>query len=124
MRPYTQYTYRFEGGPFMHLINIGFGNLVAAERVVALISPESSPIKRVIQEARERGNLIDASFGRKTKTVLITDSGHVILSALPAETLGGRLDGQDANTPPGPMGSSGPTDVDVGRDDPSPPPRL
>ena len=93
MRPYTQYTYRFEGGPSMHLINIGFGNLVAAGRIVALISPESSPIKRVIQEARERGNLIDASFGRKTKTVLITDSGHVILSALPAETLGGRLDG-------------------------------
>lgn len=80
----------------MQLINIGFGNLVSAERVVALISPESSPIKRVIQEARERGNLIDASFGRKTKTVLITDSGHVILSALPAETLGGRLDeGED-----------------------------
>lgn len=77
----------------MQLINIGFGNLVAAERIVALISPESSPIKRVIQEARERGNLIDASFGRKTKTVLITDSGHVILSALPAGTIGGRLDG-------------------------------
>ena len=76
----------------MQLINIGFGNLAAAERIVALISPESSPIKRVVQEARERGNLIDASFGRKTKTVLFTDSGHVILSALPPETLGGRLD--------------------------------
>ena len=105
----------------MQLINIGFGNLVSASRVVALISPESSPIKRVIQEARERGNLIDASFGRKTKTVLITDSGHVILSALPAETLGGRLDGQDRNMPSGPMGSSGPTDVDIRRDDPSRP---
>ena len=79
----------------MHLINIGFGNLVSASRVVALISPESSPIKRVIQDARERGNLIDASFGRKTKTVLITDSGHVILSALLPETLGGRLGGQE-----------------------------
>ena len=76
----------------MQLINIGFGNLVSAERVVALISPESSPIKRAVQEARERGCLIDASFGRKTRTVLITDSGHVILSALPPETLGGRLD--------------------------------
>lgn len=81
----------------MQLINIGFGNLAAAERIVALISPESSPIKRVVQEARERGNLIDASFGRKTKTVLFTDSGHVILSALPPETLGGRLD-QGADT--------------------------
>jgi len=96
----------------MHLINIGFGNLVSALRVVALISPESSPIKRLIQEARERGNLIDASFGRKTKTVLITDSGHVILSALPAETLGARLDGQDGTTPPG--GPSGPADVEAG----------
>lgn len=76
----------------MQLLNIGFGNLVAARRVVALVSPESSPIKRLIQEARERGSLIDASFGRKTKTVLITDSGHVILSALPAESLGGQLD--------------------------------
>lgn len=81
----------------MQLMNIGFGNLVSAERVVALISPESSPIKRVVQEARERGCLIDASFGRKTRTVLITDSGHVILSALPPETLGGRLD-QGADT--------------------------
>ena len=78
-------------GVSMQLINIGFGNLAAAERIVALISPESSPIKRVVQEARERGHLIDASFGRKTKTVLFTDSGHVILSALPPETLGGRL---------------------------------
>jgi len=76
----------------LQLLNIGFGNLVAARRVVALVSPESSPIKRLIQEARERGSLIDASFGRKTKTVLITDSGHVILSALPAESLGGQLD--------------------------------
>lgn len=79
----------------MQLINIGFGNLVVSERIVALVSPESSPIKRVIQEARERGNLIDASFGRKTRTVLFTDSGHVILSALPPGTLGGGPDGQE-----------------------------
>ena len=78
----------------MQLINIGFGNLVSAARVVALISPESAPIKRVVQDAKERGTLIDASFGRKTKTVLVTDSGHVILSSLPPETLGGRLDGK------------------------------
>ena len=77
----------------MQLINIGFGNLVAAGRVVALISPESSPVKRLIQEARERGCLIDASFGRKTRTVLITDSGHVILSAQPASELSGQLEG-------------------------------
>ncbi len=76
----------------LKFMNIGFGNLVSAERVVALISPESSPIKRVVQEARERGCLIDASFGRKSRAVLITDSGHVILSALPPETLGGRLE--------------------------------
>ena len=81
----------------MKLINIGFGNLVSAGRIVALISSDSAPIKRVIQVARERGSLIDASFGRKTRTVLITDSGHVILSALPPETLGGRLDGQEDN---------------------------
>lgn len=79
----------------MQLINIGFGNLVSAARVVALISPESAPIKRAVQEARERGALIDASFGRKTKTVLLTDSGHVILSALPPEVLGGRLEGEE-----------------------------
>ena len=79
----------------MHLINIGFGSLVSAGRIVALVSPESSPIKRVVQEAREQGKLIDASFGRKTKTVLFTDSGHVILSALTPEALGGRLDGQE-----------------------------
>ena len=84
----------------MHLINIGFGNLVSASRVVALISPESSPIKRVIQDARDRGGLIDASFGRKTKTVLVTDSGHVILSALPPETLGEQLEGEGGTAPP------------------------
>ena len=76
----------------MKLIGIGFGNLVSAERIVSIVSPESAPIKRMIQDVRERGALIDASFGRSTKSVLIMDSGNVILSALPPETLGLRLD--------------------------------
>ena len=75
----------------MKLVNIGFGNLVAEERVVAIVSPESAPIKRVVQEAREHGDLIDASFGRKTKAVFVMNSGHIILSALPPETLGSRF---------------------------------
>ncbi|MBM6896425.1 DUF370 domain-containing protein [Pseudoflavonifractor capillosus] len=66
----------------MELINIGFGNLVSASRIVAVVSPESAPIKRLGQEARDRGMLIDASFGRKTKSVLIMDSGHVVWSSL------------------------------------------
>ena len=76
----------------MKLLAIGFGNLVSAERLISVVSPESAPIKRMIQDVRERGMLIDASFGRSTKAVLIMDSGHVILSALPPETLGTRLD--------------------------------
>lgn len=80
----------------MKLINIGFGNLVSAERVVAAVSPESAPIKRLVQEARDRGELIDASFGRKTKAVLVMDSGHTILSALTPEILGGRLEEKDS----------------------------
>ena len=76
----------------MKLLAIGFGNLVSAERLLSVVSPESAPIKRMIQDVRERGMLIDASFGRSTKAVLIMDSGHVILSALPPETLGARLD--------------------------------
>lgn len=75
----------------MKLVNIGFGNLISAERVIAVVSPESAPIKRLTQEARERGNLIDASFGRKTKTVLVMDSDHVVLSALTPETIGSRF---------------------------------
>ena len=74
----------------MKLIGIGFGNLVSAERIVAIVSPESAPIKRMIQDARERGLLIDASFGRSTKSVLSMDSGNVILSALPPETVAAR----------------------------------
>ena len=76
----------------MKLVGIGFGNLVAAERIVSILSPESAPIKRMIQDVREKGLLIDASFGRSTRSVLIMDSGHVILSALPPETIGARLE--------------------------------
>lgn len=75
----------------MKFVNIGFGSLVSVQRVVCIVSPESAPIKRVIQEARERGSLIDASFGRKTKAVLVMDSGHTVLSALPPETLSARV---------------------------------
>ena len=75
----------------MKLVNIGFGSMVSAQRVVAMVSPESAPIKRLTQESRERGNLIDASFGRKTQTVLIMDSGHVILSSLTPEALSSRF---------------------------------
>jgi len=73
------------------LLNIGFGNLVAVNRIVALVSPESAPIKRIIQDVRERGALIDATFGRRTRAVIVMDSGHVILSALQPETLNTRL---------------------------------
>lgn len=76
----------------MKLIGIGFGNLVSAERVLSVLSPESAPIKRMIQDVRERGLLIDASFGRSTRSVLVMDSGHVILSALSPETIGVRMD--------------------------------
>ena len=74
----------------MKLINIGYGNLVASERVLAVVSPESAPIKRIVQDSREIGMLIDASFGRKTKAVLIMDTGHTILSALTPEAVGQR----------------------------------
>ena len=74
----------------MKLINIGFGSMVAADRLLAIVAPDSAPIKRVIQEARDRGMLIDASFGRKTKAVILMDTDHVILSAIPSETIGAR----------------------------------
>ncbi len=79
----------------MKLVNIGFGNLINANRVIAMVSPESAPIKRIITEAREKGTLIDASFGRKTKTVLVMDSGHVILSGIQPETVGARMTAED-----------------------------
>ena len=75
----------------MKLINIGFGNMVSASRLIAIVSPESAPIKRMIQEARERGVLIDATYGRRTRAVLVMDSDHVILSAVQPETVAHRL---------------------------------
>lgn len=75
----------------MKLINIGFGNMVSASRLVAIVSPESAPIKRIIQEARDGGNLIDATYGRRTRAVIITDSDHVILSAVQPETVANRI---------------------------------
>ena len=75
----------------MQLISIGFGNVIATHRIVAIISPDSSPIKRMIQDAREKGMLVDATYGRRTRAVIITDSGHVILSALQHETIVNRV---------------------------------
>ena len=75
----------------MKLINIGFGNLVSAQRLLAVVAPDSAPIKRLVQEARDRGMLIDATYGRKTAAVLIMDSDHVVLSALPVERLAPRM---------------------------------
>ena len=71
----------------MKFINIGFGSMIAANRLLAVVAPDSAPIKRVIQEARDRGMLIDASYGRKTKAVILMDTDHVILSAIPTETI-------------------------------------
>ena len=73
------------------LINIGFGNMVASARVVAIVSPESAPVRRIISEARDRGILIDATYGRRTRAVIVTDSDHIILSALQPETIGNRV---------------------------------
>ncbi|MEL6604594.1 MAG: DUF370 domain-containing protein [Cyanobacteria bacterium J06614_10] len=75
----------------MKLINIGFGNVVSADRIVTIVSPESAPIKRLISEARDRGELIDATYGRKTRAVLINDSGHIVLSAIQPETVAHRF---------------------------------
>ncbi len=75
----------------MKLINVGFGNIVSADRIVAIVSPESAPIKRMIMEAREDGALIDATYGRRTRSVIITDSEHIILSALQTETVASRF---------------------------------
>ncbi len=76
----------------MQLINIGFGNIVSAERIVSIVSPESAPIKRLIQEAKDNKTAIDATYGRRTRAVLIMDSGHIILSAIQPETIGSRAD--------------------------------
>lgn len=74
----------------MKLMNIGFGNMISAERLLTVVSPDAAPIKRLVQEARERSMLIDASCGRKTKSVLVMDTDHVVLSGLPAETIARR----------------------------------
>lgn len=80
------------------LINIGFGNIVSANRLITIVSPESAPIKRIIQEARQKGRLIDATYGRRTRAVIITDSDHVILSAVQPETVANRLSDKDETT--------------------------
>lgn len=82
----------------MKLINVGFGSMVSAEKVVAVVSPDSAPIKRIVQEAKEAGVLIDATFGRRTKAVLIMDSGNVVLSAILPETVAGRFNGKEENS--------------------------
>lgn len=76
----------------MQLVNIGFGNIVSANRIIAIVSPESAPIKRMVQEAKDKGTAIDATYGRRTRAVVITDSNHLILSALQPETVAARLD--------------------------------
>ncbi len=75
----------------MKFINIGYGNMISSERIVTIVSPESAPIKRMVQEARDDGRAIDATYGRKTRAVIVMDSGHIILSSLIAETLAARL---------------------------------
>lgn len=79
----------------MQLINIGFGNIVSASRIIAIVSPESAPIKRIVQEAKDEGMAVDATYGRRTRAVIIMDSGHVVLSAVQPETVAGRLDKED-----------------------------
>ncbi len=79
----------------MQLINIGFGNIVSANRIIAIVSPESAPIKRIVQEAKDDGMAVDATYGRRTRAVIIMDSGHVVLSAVQPETVAGRLDKED-----------------------------
>ena len=79
----------------MKLINIGFGNMVCANRLVAIVSPESAPSTRIIQDARDRGTLVDATYGRRTRAVIITDSDHVILSAVQPETVANRMVDED-----------------------------
>ena len=76
----------------MQLINIGFGNIVSANRIISIVSPESAPIKRLVQEAKDSKMAIDATYGRRTRSVIIMDSGHIILSAVQPETIAGRVD--------------------------------
>ena len=81
----------------MKLINIGFGNMISAGRLVAIVSPDSAPIKRMVQEARDRGTLIDATYGRRTRSVLIMDNDHLVLSALQPDTVASRLESREAH---------------------------
>ena len=81
----------------IRLINIGFGNIVSAGRVIAIVSPESAPIKRIISDARDRGMLVDATYGRRTRAVVIMDSDHVVLSAIQPETVAHRMDDKSAD---------------------------
>ena len=81
----------------MKLVNIGFGNMVCAERVVALVSPDSAPVKRLIQDTRDTGMLIDVTCGRRTRSVIITDSEHIILSAIQPETVSNRMAGNETD---------------------------
>ena len=80
----------------MKLLNIGFGNMVSTDRLVAIVSPDSAPIKRMIQEGRDRGVLIDATYGRKTRSVVLLDSDHIVLSAIQPDTVAARLNGKEA----------------------------
>lgn len=82
----------------MRLINIGFGNMISSVRLVTIVSPDSAPIKRIVQDARDRGRLIDATYGRRTRAVIVMDSDHVILSAIQPETIAARLAGAPAQT--------------------------
>ncbi len=79
----------------MKFINIGFGNAVSAHRVISIVAPESAPIKRIVQDAREIGNLIDATYGRRTRSVIVMDNGHVVLSAVQPETIVARITGKE-----------------------------
>ncbi len=79
----------------MQLINIGFGNMISSSKLVAIVSPESAPIKRIVQEARDTGHLVDATYGRRTRAVIIMDSDHIILSAIQPETVAARLDEEE-----------------------------
>ena len=79
----------------LRLINIGFGNMIAADRIIAIVSPDSAPVKRLVQEGRERKRVIDATQGRRTRAVIQTDSDHLVLSAIQPETIAGRLSGRE-----------------------------
>lgn len=83
----------------MKLLNIGFGNMVSADRLIAIVSPDSAPIKRMIQESREKGLLIDGTYGRRTRAVILMDSDHVVLSAIQPETIANRLSSRESTAP-------------------------